>query len=78
MLCSFQIVINDTLRAIVAEYVEPAVLSDLSRRMRISQNRLRDIENVRETIYEKTYDLLGIWSKSFGCRAKVGVSKALF
>ncbi|KAJ8036184.1 hypothetical protein HOLleu_20080 [Holothuria leucospilota] len=73
-LCPYRdLEINDTLRLVVAEYVEPGVWRKLGTRIKISQNRLKDLEDWAESIYDKTYGLLGIWHQNFGCGAKVGV-----
>lgn len=65
------------MRHIVSESVDDNVLHDLCKTMKVSQNRLRDIDDQKETIYEKTYDLLGIWQRKFERNANVGVSKIL-
>lgn len=66
--------INEDLKGIIAEYVDDDVWHELGRRIGVHKNKRREIETQKETIHEKTYELLGIWHGNSGNDATIGVS----
>ncbi|KAJ8036180.1 hypothetical protein HOLleu_20074 [Holothuria leucospilota] len=66
------VVINEDLKGIIAEYVDDDVWHELGRRIGVSKNKRREIETQKGTIHEKTYELLGIWHENSGSEATIG------
>ncbi|KAJ8036183.1 hypothetical protein HOLleu_20077 [Holothuria leucospilota] len=65
--------INDELRSTIAQYVDDKVWHELGTKIGVPKQRCREIESQKETVYEKIYDLLGIWHEELKSNAKVGV-----
>lgn len=70
----FQMEMNDQLRDIVAEYLEPEFFHDVGKKLGVHKNRRTQIELEKSNFIERTYELLGQWHQKQGHMATIGVS----
>lgn len=66
--------VNETLRGILAEYMEPDDWHQFGERIEVPMTERIKIESEKYDIYEMTYDLLDYWLIKYESNATLGVS----